>query len=554
MPVHAQEHLNIPTKDILSWCYDNRPAFDQEKPIFIDAANPKRSISATQAYTLIRKLIAGFRRSGLQRGDCVCLHSFNNVHYPILVLGIVGAGGVFVGTNPGYTSYELHHALKTSRAKFVITEKELLPALQQPVVDLGIPDNRVFFAGQAGITNQARKHESWRTLLEHGEEDWVRFDDLETARKTTAFLMFSSGTTGLPKAAQLSHYNLVAEHTLVHENPEHPENFAMSRVCALPMFHAAAAPYVHITTLRSGRQSIIMRRFHLDDFLKHHEQHKVTSVMCVPPMVLAMVGHAAASPANAAHVRQSLRFVVHGIAGAAPLDVETQKQFQALLSPDATFAQIWAMTETSCLASVFYHPEGDETGSVGRFMPNLDVKIVDDEDKEIDPPYDRRGELCIRGPTIIRGYLDNSEANNRDWDQDGFFHTGDILYCDSKTKLWYVVDRKKELIKVRGFQVAPNEIEGVLLSHPGIQDVAVIGVDSPDGEVPRAYVVKRDGGLDVTETVVRRWVETRLARYKRLDGGVKFVDAIPKTASGKILKRILRDEAKAEAKRDIAKL
>ncbi|KAK5118953.1 hypothetical protein LTR62_000164 [Meristemomyces frigidus] len=268
MPLLAPEHTDIPTKDILSWRHDNRSTFDQDKPIFIDAAHPQHSISANQAYPLIRKLIAVFRHLGLQKDDCVCIHSCNSVHYPILVLGIIGAGGVFFGTNPAYTSYELQHALQTSKAKFVITEEALPPALRKPVAQLGIQDKCVLFADQADVAFRPGKgRQSWRSLLQHGEED--------------------------------------------------------SSIMSITESQQQCASRAQMLTLRGPRSR-----------------------------------------------------------GAAPLDVETPKSFQALLSPEAKFAQIWALTETSCLASIFYHPEGDETGSVGRFIPNLDVKIVDDEDLE----------------------------------------------------------------------------------------------------------------------------------------------------------------------------
>ena len=305
-----------------------------------------------------------------------------------------------------------------------------------------------------------------------------------------------------------------------------------------------------------------MRRFALPDFLQSMRRFQVTTMILVPPQVVAIVNAAAQ---NESFVRQCLASVEDVDGGAAPLDPETQGKLQRLLRPDATFTQVWAMTETTCLACQFYHPDHDSCGgSVGRFMPNLDVKLVDpdpdSEGKEVGP-YDTRGELCIRGPTVIKGYLDNPEANARDWDAEGYFHTGDIVFCDSKTELWYVVDRRKELIKVRGFQVAPNEIEGVLLSHPRIKDAAVIGI--PDlragSELPRAYVVvdaearaeaaagTAEGmGVNLTEDEVKGWVGKRLAGFKRLEGGVRFVEAIPKTVSGKILKRVLREEAARE--------
>lgn len=185
-------------------------------------------------------------------------------------------------------------------------------------------------------------------------------------------------------------------------------------------------------------------------------------------------------------------------------------------------------------------------------------RLVDDNNNDI-TAYDTLGELCVRGPVVVKGYFDNPKANAEAFDSEGFFKTGDIVYCDSKTKKWYVVDRKKELIKVRGFQVAPPELETVLLSHPHIVDAAVIGVKLPGdqvGEHPRAYCVKRPvkESENLDEHGVKKWCGERLAKFKELTGGVRFVQAIPKNASGKILKRVLREEAKAELDQDKPRL
>lgn len=458
----------------------------------------------------------------------------------MLVQGIIGAGGIFLGTNPSYTSYELEHAVKTSKTKFIIADPELLKAPKAAANALRIPDSQILSFSDS----DHEEHRSWRTLLNHGSQDWVAFDDEHTAKNTTAFLMFSSGTTGLPKAAQLSHYNLIAEHTLVHENSSKPEPFPMSTLASLPFFHAASAPGTHTSTLRSGFPSHIMRRFEPWAYLDAIAKYGTTRIMVVPPMVIAILNCALDDEAR---VRKSLLSIRQAIAGAAPLSAETQARLQALLPKDAPFTQIWAMTETSCIASYFYPPENDDTGSVGRFMPSLDVKLVDVDDSDVEVgPYDTRGELCIRGPSVIRGYLDNPAANAESWDEDGFFHTGDIALCNGKTKLWYIVDRKKELIKVRGFQCAPAEIEGVLLQNSAVADVAVIGVDGgASGELPRAFVVTRKG-TELSEGDVKGWVKERLAGYKQLEGGVRFVEEIPKNASGKILKRVLREQVKRE--------
>lgn len=356
--------------------------------------------------------------------------------------------------------------------------------------------------------------------------------------------LFSSGTTGLPKAACCSHYNFIAQHTLVFENDN--KDYEKVYLYATPMFHAAVAPRVHTSVFKSGESNYVMRRFELEPFLASIEKYGVTDLTVVPPMAIMII----MSPLSKKYSFKSVRAA---IAGAAPLGKESQARLKALLPPGTPMTQVWGMTESSCIATRFLWPEDDHTGSVGRPVANLDMKLVDTNDptKEI-TAYDTPGEICIRGPTVIPGYFENPAANAASYDADGFFHTGDIGYCASGTHLWYIVDRKKELIKVRGFQVAPPELETALLEHPDIVDAAVIGVPSKnerDGEWPRAYVVRRPGSASaakLTEEDVRNFIEPKLASYKKLTGGVRFVDTIPKNASGKILKRILREEAKKE--------
>ena len=287
-----------------------------------------------------------------------------------------------------------------------------------------------------------------------------------------------------------------------------------------------------------------MRRWDIDAVLEYLPKHNITDMWLVPPMVTSLVAHS--MPLAEKKARFSALRCVR--AGAAPLDKEMQRRAQVFM-PKGIFTQLWAMTETTCLASCFPLGEADDTGSVGRFVPNLDVKLVDDEGNDV-TAYGVRGELCVRGPTVFQGYV--GVERSRDFDAEGFFRTGDVVFGEERMGKWYVVDRKKELIKVRGFQVAPAELEGVLLQHPGVVDAAVIGVPDPErgSELPRAYVVRREGGGGLTEREVERWVGERLAGYKRLEGGVKFVKVgeIPKTASGKIKKKELRDMANREMK------
>ncbi|PQE27174.1 AMP-binding enzyme protein [Rutstroemia sp. NJR-2017a WRK4] len=347
----AEKKVTIPTKDLLSWTFDDVP-YNQDDPIYIDAAKPSRSISANQARVIIRKLVAG----------------------------IIAAGGIFAGTNPSYTPHELVHHIKTSHTKFLITEPEMLDSALSAAKECSIPPSNIwiFDVLDQDIPSGFR---SFKELMNHGEKDWVRFDDEKTSKETTAARLFSSGTTGLPKAAMLSHYNLIAEHVLVFEQV--PKPFITRRLLALPMFHAACvpgpsiAPYLlelgakyttvaHTSALKGGHVSIIMRRFELTSFLNNAQKYQVNELSLVPPIIIAIIMSGLAG--------DKLRSVQLVGVGAAPLGAESQAKLKALCAPGACVNQVWGMTETSCVGSMFYYGEDDTTGSIGRMMPNIDAK------------------------------------------------------------------------------------------------------------------------------------------------------------------------------------
>ena len=375
--------------------------------------------------------------------------------------------------------------------------------------ELGIPNERIIIFNPNG-EKAPPGFKQWNDLFQKGESDWVRFDDLQTTSNTPAARLFSSGTTGLPKATDLTHYNLIAEHTLFLQT--NPRPWRASRLLCLPFFHAATAPIAFTSTLKDGTLGYVAPRFDPELWFKAHEQFSLTDLVVVPPIAIMAIN----SPLNK---RYSLKSVKVANVGAAPLDKVPQARMQSLIGEETPFTQVWGMTETSCVATRFPWPEKDATGSVGRPLPNLDLKLVDDDGKDISA-YGVRGELCVRGPTIVRGYFENPEANKRDWDDEGFFHTGDIAYVEEGTEKWYIVDRKKvslkyrpaivmplliqhqELIKVRAFQVAPPELEGVLYDHPDITDAAVIGV--PADKAVRNRVSKR-----FTSTCERSWLHIR---------------------------------------------
>ncbi|KAL2850628.1 hypothetical protein BJY01DRAFT_233148 [Aspergillus pseudoustus] len=531
----------IPSIDVLSYIF-TEPKYDRNKPLYIDVANPSRSISYTEARKIVRQLIAGLRAWGLQPGDCVAIHSFNDIYYCMLVLAIVGCGAVYTGTNPSYTAHELAHHFRASETRFVISEPEIVAAVQAATEEVGIPNLNIRIFDTQGQRLEPGQV-SWKEFFTFGEEGWVEFRDGRLSKTTSAARLFSSGTTGLPKAVTITHQNLIAQNESVFE--VNPRPYEASGVVAIPIFHAAAAPSTHFGIIKTGHTTYMMRRFDLTVFLETVKRFKITDITLVPPIAIAIL------MTPAVQQDQFLRGVKLAVCGAAPLDKSVQMRLRKSLGNEAPFTQVWGMTETCCVATMFPYPEDDKTGSVGRLIANVEAKLVDDEGTNISA-YGRRGELCVRGPTVTPGYFKNPNANAESFDSEGWFHTGDIAYCDEATKKWYIVDRKKELIKVRGFQVAPPELEAVLLSHPHIIDAAVIGLRGvvPDSELPRAYVVRRPGkgGEELTEDDVKRYLGAKLARYKALTGGVKFVNTIPKNASGKILKRVLREESEREIK------
>ncbi|KAI9818922.1 MAG: hypothetical protein M1827_007743 [Pycnora praestabilis] len=540
----ADQPITFPNVDLLSWTFGNLD-YDQDKPIYVDAANPARTLSAREARTVVRKLIAGLKAEGLQPGDCVCIHAFNDIFYSLIFLAIIGAGGCFAGSNPGYTSQELAHHMKTTKTRFVITDPTKLSNIQTAAQECGIQETNIY------IFNPLDQHlphgsvifKGWEEFMRHGECDWIRFDDEQKAHSTTAVLLSTSGTTGLPKSAMISHQHCVVQSIILREGKQKP--YEISRLVCLPEFHAFAVPIAHVVPLRGGITTYVMPRFEMSCFMQTIERFQITETLMVPPMMTGILK----SPLSKEYSLKSLRFVS---CGGAPLEGSLQHQFYTLLAPDALLTQVWGMTETGWLTT-FQYPEKDDTGSVGRLLPTIEARLLGDDGNDISED-DQRGEVLVRSPHLLLGYLGNPSATAATFDAEGWLNTGDIGVCN-KGK-WYMVDRKKELIKVRGWQVAPTELETVLLDHAHIIDAAVIGINLPDslGEVPRAYVVMKPGYENtMTEKEVNAFMLTHLARYKSLDGGVRFVATIPKSPSGKILKKILRSEATAERAIEVAK-
>lgn len=483
-------------------------------PAMIDGPSGRR-MSYAELADFTERLAGGLRQRGLAKGEVVAIHSPNLPEYAPLFHGVARAGGVVTTVNPLSTVRELAFQLRDSGARLLVTVGALKDTALEAAREAGLDE--VYSLDDAdGIP-------SWTELM--GEPG--RGAAIEPGEDLVA-LPYSSGTTGHPKGVMLTHRNVVANLAQIEgheETIQAEQGDALAGV--LPFYHIYGLALCVNVALHRGACVITMPRFDLEEFLELVQQYRMTLAHLVPPIILALAKH----PVVDRYDLSSL----HGIvSGAAPLDDELAREASRRLGCPVT--QGYGLTETSPVTHTGPNTEPSRMnpGSVGFCLPDTEARIVDTEDGK-DLGRNERGELWIRGPQVMRGYLGRPDATAQAIDDDGWFRTGDIAYVDEHD-YFYVVDRVKELIKYKGKQVAPAELESLLLTHPAIADAAVVPApDEEAGEVPVAYVVKRDS---VSAEEVLAHVAEQVSPHKKIRR-VEFVEEIPKTASGKILRRVL---------------
>jgi 4-coumarate--CoA ligase len=485
------------------------------KTAFIDGVTGQTT-SYGELEDAIRRQATGWLERGVKPGDVVALMAPNCADYGIVFHAVALAGGIVTTINPMYTPGEVHHQLVDSAATHLVTIQTFLETATAAIADTAVSD--VYVIGEAdGYTSIASI--AGAPLLEQVPVDP---DDVVA-------LPYSSGTTGLAKGVMLTHRNLVAnvEQTLAAVTIREDDAF----VAVLPFFHIYGMQVLMNMGLRSGATIVTMPRFDLQQYLSLHQQHHLTLAFVAPPMVVALAKH----PAVDSYDLSALRWIN---SGAAPLSAELAIECGNRLGCEVV--QGYGMTELSPVSHAT-PPGMFKPGSVGIAVPNTEVNIADPVTQAalgVGEP----GEVWVRGPQVMKGYLNNEAATASTIDDDGWLHTGDIGRVDADGHL-FVVDRLKELIKYKGFQVPPAELEALLLTHPQIADAAVIGVpDDAAGEIPAAYVVLK-AGQHATAADVQEFVARQVASYKQIRR-VTFVGTIPKSASGKILRRVLRDQAR----------
>jgi acyl-CoA synthetase (AMP-forming)/AMP-acid ligase II len=485
-----------------------------DKPAIIDGASGKATGYA-ELVGRVDSVAAGLQGEGIEKGDVVALAGANGAEWTIAYHAILRAGGVVTPINPLLTPDEVGKQLADSKANALIAMAPLVEPLTPAARDAGIERIWSLDAGDGGVLELADEGTTPRAV--------------EVDPGDLAILPYSSGTTGAMKGVMLNHRNLVANiEQILTATPITDED---TLVGVLPFFHIYGQTVVLNLGLAKGATIVTMPRFDLDLLLEILERHRVTWLHIAPPVVLAF----ATAPQLEGRDFSAMKMV---ISGAAPLDEDLARRAEERVG--APIRQGYGMTELSPVSNHSRISRAAETplGSVGRLVPNTEARLVDPESGE-DVPEGEQGELWIRGPQVMEGYLQNPEATAETLTEEGWLRTGDIARIDSDGNA-YIVDRLKELIKYKGYQVPPAELEAVLVSHPRIKDAGVVGVPHEDGgEAPKAFVVA-DDGLDPDEVIA--YVAERVAPYKRVRE-VELVEEIPKSASGKILRRVLREQS-----------
>ncbi|PSN43108.1 hypothetical protein C0J52_10474 [Blattella germanica] len=501
--VHGPEDL-YPPPDVTLGRFINQLLPTHEDRVTLVDADTGESLTSGEILTKSLSIAAYLHAQGVKPGDAIGICSENHLEFFLPVLASFFVGAACAPVNPMYTTRELEHVLNISKPKYIFCSETAVQSIDEISRRVNYIKGIIVFGKPA-----FHKHIPLSHLLQDKSNTFEPID--ADPSELVAVILCSSGTTGMPKGVMLTHKNILTVTALIID-PRYfdrdPDDIPTT-VGFLPFFHAMAFMN-QLNQLMLGAKCIVMKKFKEDLFLKTIQNHKAI------------------------------------FSGAAPLSKETEIQMKNRVKAEKV-GQGYGLTETT-LGVLVSGTSAPRPGSVGRLVPATSCKVVDLETgKNLGP--NKEGELCFKGPLIMKGYCGNPEATAEMIDKDGFLHTGDIGYYDEDC-YFYIVDRIKELIKYKGYQVPPAELEAVLLNHPGIRDAGVTAVpDESAGELPIAFVVK-EPGHKITKEEIIKYVEGQVSPQKRLRGGVVFIDSIPRTPSGKILRRQLKDYTKSKSTTD----
>ncbi|KAI8326106.1 acetyl-CoA synthetase-like protein [Martensiomyces pterosporus] len=547
-------HTDVPGCDMPTF-YMEAARLNGAKPdglAFYDITT-KKSLTYGGLGSLYRQIASGLVNTlGTQKGDVIALFASNHVNYAAAFLGIISAGAVCCTVSSVFQASELEYQLKDCCASALFIGEKQVPVVAKAINEglVKIPSDHIIVMSDKPATDA--RFRSLASILSDEPYAALLITDKKEASETMAVIVYSSGTTGLPKGVMLSHRNFVSytvqsaamfKFYSEKEGRADDSNEIVKSIAVLPFAHIYGLTVLIANSIAGAKTQYLMSKFSIDSFLHAVQDHRIQAASVVPSILGQIIKH------ENIHKYDLSSLKLFG-SGAAPLPAGVHRGLSKLFP--VTTINGFGMSETCsgicAMGSYNFIP-----GSVGFLYSETEAKFVDPSTgKELG--VGQEGEFCIRGPSIMLGYLNRPEETARTIDADGFLHTGDIAYINETGHI-FITDRIKELIKYKGLQVPPAELEGILMDHPEVKDAAVIGAeDAARGtELPMAYVVLKNQAAAVDEKAAQAlcskiiaWVGERVADHKRLRGGIELIDAIPRNVSGKILRRDLRAKHKSQ--------
>ncbi|XP_065221532.1 uncharacterized protein LOC135846386 [Planococcus citri] len=485
----------------------------------IDALTDRKlTIEAVLSQSII--LAAELQALGCRPGLVVGIICENGLDYPVIMMAIFRTGATVACFNPSYSIGELEHTMNVTQPHLLFVDSSSSAKITQCSSKFKCLKHIISLED-----NVKPPKLNYSSLL--SRKNTLNYIPPSVSELNTSLILFSSGSTGLPKGVMLSNISVIYLFNMMKLQKEMLLDYDPVTLSVIPMFHG----YGVLLVLRSfvtGGCILSLKKFNPEQFLAAIEKYKVTDLALVPALMIFLAKHPIVNNYNLSSIRNVS-------CGAAPLSFEIEDEVKTKLKLDKVIKG-YGMTETTVLCT--YAPPGIDitAGSVGKLLPGLLAKVIDIHTGEL-LESGQEGEICVKGILIMQGYYNNKKETENTIDPDGWLHTGDVGYYNDDEE-FFIVDRIKDLIKYKGLQVAPAELEALLLKHPCVKDVAVIGVpDDIAGEVPRAFVVKMK---DVTEKELVDYIAEQVAPHMKLRGGVKFITEIPRNTNGKILRRELR--------------
>ena len=476
-----------------------------------------RQISYGELDRLINRVAGGLRAMGYAQGDVVSLFLPSLPELIISYLGTVRAGLTANVVNAMLKEQEVDYILKDCATKGLIVDPNRLLIVE--AVRTNVETLRdIIVLGDSG----SNAYPTYGSLLENGSD---AFEPPDLNDDDLCHLMYTSGTTGWPKGVMATHLNVWHNATnfgKIHFDP------ADTIMVATPIFHCWGLVNGTFGMLSRGGTVITVERFYATETIDDIERFKPTIFQGVPPMFNLLLRHPDLTS-------RDISSVVFCLSAATKMPENLIRQVEERLN--WRYAEAWGLTEVSCVGTTAPYTE-TRIGSCGKGMDDAEIKVVDEKGAPL--PNGEQGELCIRGTCVTNGYLNKPDATKTAFDPEGWFHSGDVAYIDNDG-FAFIVDRKKDMINVGGEKVFPSEVEDMLLMHPKIKDLVIVGIpDDLKGEAPKAFIQLQEDE-SATEAEIRAYCKTRMAPYK-VPVAVEFIEEVPRAASGKALRRILRDK------------